>query len=90
MDLSRSKKSIFFNPQIAIALLAVAMIALHLILRFGLRPTHYQVSQVPLWIALLFGGVPLLWDLLFKLLHRQFGSDLLAGMSILTSIVLGE
>lgn len=40
--------------------------------------------------ALLLGGIPLLYELLVKLLHRQFGSDLLAGMSIVTSVLLGE
>jgi heavy metal translocating P-type ATPase len=40
--------------------------------------------------ALLLGGIPLLYGLLVKLLHRQFGSDLLAGMSIVTSVLLEE
>jgi heavy metal translocating P-type ATPase len=40
-------------------------------------------------VALLFGGGPLVLDLLAKLLRREFGSDLLAGISIVTSGVLG-
>jgi cation transport ATPase len=40
--------------------------------------------------VLLFGGVPLTYDLVRKALRRQFGSDLLAGISIVTSAVLGE
>src|SRR4029077_15661434 len=32
----------------------------------------------------------LLYDLLRKLLKREFGSDLLGGISIITSILLGE
>ena len=36
------------------------------------------------------GGVPLVWDLLRKLCAGTFGSDLLAGLSIITSILLGE
>ena len=39
---------------------------------------------------LLAGGVPLVWDLLRKLLAGTSGSDLLAGVSIVTSILLGE
>ena len=44
----------------------------------------------PLWIALLIGGAPLTWDLVVKVWHRQFGADLLAGISIVTSVLLGE
>jgi hypothetical protein len=33
--------------------------------------------QIPLLAALALGGVPLLYDLLRKLLKREFGSDLL-------------
>jgi cation transport ATPase len=39
---------------------------------------------------LLLGGVPLVWGLLEKLFAGTFGSDLLAGMAIVTSVLLGE
>jgi heavy metal translocating P-type ATPase len=80
--------------QMAIAALAIAAIALHLILRFGYRDDRMILGlpapDVPLVACLILGGVPLLWDLLSKMIRRQFGSDLLAGLSILTSIWLGE
>ncbi len=44
----------------------------------------------PLFLALAAGGLPLLVQLVRKLLARQFGSDLLAGISIVTSVILGE
>jgi len=47
-------------------------------------------AQLPLVIMLVLGGVPLVWDLLSKLFRGTFGSDLLAGISIVTSVVLGE
>src|SRR5262245_63518191 len=34
--------------------------------------------------------MPIVLELLVKLLHREFGSDLLAGISIVTSVLLGE
>src|SRR5262249_31346136 len=40
--------------------------------------------------VLVLGGVPLVYELLKKLLQREFGSDLLAGISIVTSAILGE
>ena len=45
--------------------------------------------QLPLYIALA-AGVPLVLDLTLKAARRQFGSDLLAGISIVTAVVLGE
>ncbi|MCE2791540.1 MAG: heavy metal translocating P-type ATPase, partial [Blastopirellula sp.] len=67
------------------------MIGLHLLLSFAWPGTEPKwLSQLPLWVALVLGGTPLVWDLLQKLLRRQFGSDLLAGISIVTSVVLGE
>jgi heavy metal translocating P-type ATPase len=47
-------------------------------------------ADVPLVAMLALGGLPLVWDLLRKLLSGTFGSDLLAGISIVTSILLGE
>ncbi len=77
----------FLQKHNAIALLAVLCIALHLSLRFGVGANE-AVGNVPLWIALVFGGVPLVYDLLRKALSREFGSDLLAGISIVTSFFL--
>jgi heavy metal translocating P-type ATPase len=48
------------------------------------------VADLPLVAMLLLGGGPLVWDLVRKLLGGTFGSDLLAGISIVTSILLGE
>ncbi|MGA9799200.1 MAG: heavy metal translocating P-type ATPase [Terriglobales bacterium] len=52
--------------------------------------TAAQVSLAPLYGVLLLGGLPLLVTLARKLLAREFGSDLLAGISILTSVLQGE
>ena len=72
-----------------IAAFSVAAIILHLILRFGFR-TSPGAFQIPLWATLALGGIPLVYELLSKLLKREFGSDLLAGISIVTSMLLGE
>lgn len=46
--------------------------------------------DAPLWVCLALGGLPLVWDLAVKAFRREFGSDLLGGFSIVTSILLGE
>ena len=47
-------------------------------------------AQYPLYAALLLGGLPLVIDLLGNVWRREFGSDLLAGISIVTAVLLGE
>ncbi len=79
---------IFRSLETAIAFLALAMIAVSLV--FWWLGASEIVQNVPLWTALVLGGGPLVWQLLQKLVKREFGSDLLAGISIVVSIVLGE
>src|SRR5579864_6756882 len=72
-----------------IAVFTIGMIFLHLLLRFlfGLPKAFWQA---PLIAALVIGGVPLLVPLMRKLVAREFGADHLAGVSIITSVLLGE
>ncbi len=72
-----------------IALFTMAMIAVHLVLRFG-SDSAQTLQNLPLWCVLAFGGVPLVWELLRKMFRREFGSDLLAGISIVVSALLDE
>jgi heavy metal translocating P-type ATPase len=72
-----------------IAALALTGIITHLVLRFGFD-AKTSTQHLPLLITLVIGGLPMLYDLLRKLLKREFGSDLLGGVSIITSVVLGE
>ena len=74
---------------LAIAIFTVAAIAVHLVLRFGTAVSAKTVN-VPLFAILLLGGIPLVMELSIKLWRREFGSDLLAGISIVTSVFLGE
>jgi len=76
-----------------IAAVAATAIGVHLFLRFGLGAvgTVFGMAgtEIPLLIALA-SGLPLVLDLLVHLLRGEFGSDLLAGISIVTSVILGE
>jgi heavy metal translocating P-type ATPase len=72
-----------------IAIFATVAIVVHLALRFALR-TPPGIYQIPLLATLAFGGIPLVYELAKNLLRRQFGSDLLAGISIVTSVLLNE
>jgi cation transport ATPase len=72
-----------------IALVALISIGLHLVLRFVMR-THDRAAEIPFFVGLALGGIPLVYDLLKKIEKREFGSDLLAGVSIVTSVFLAE
>ncbi|WP_165223687.1 heavy metal translocating P-type ATPase [Aquisphaera insulae] len=78
---------------LAIAAIAATAIAIHLILRFvvPLPGTIHGVpaAEIPLLVALA-SGIPLIVDLAAGLVRLRFSSDLLAGISILTSVILGE
>jgi heavy metal translocating P-type ATPase len=81
--------------QVVIAIGAIVGIAAYLILRFGIGVTSVAFhgiswAELPLVATLALGGLPLVLDLLWKLIRFQFGSDLLAGISIVTSAILGE
>ncbi|MBX9790531.1 MAG: cadmium-translocating P-type ATPase [Pirellulales bacterium] len=73
----------------AIAAGALIAIVVHLMLRYG-RGSSEVVAATPLWVALTLGGAPLVFELTLGLLQRRFGSDLLAGLSIVVSVILGE
>jgi len=72
-----------------IAALATAGILAHLALRWGTDASP-AAREVPLYVVLIAGGAPLVLSLALKLVRREFGSDLLAGISILAAVPLEE
>lgn len=76
------------QKHLVIAGLALIAIAAHLLLR-GAGSSKFA-AEVPLWAALILGGGPLVFELLRKVVKLEFGADLLAGISIVTSVILGE
>jgi len=70
------------------AVSAIAIVA-HLFLRF-LGSNSRLITEVPLYIALVLGGAPLVLVLARRLWAGEFGSDFLAGASIVTAVLLRE
>ena len=87
--LQESLTALWHRKSTVIAALCILAILVHLVLRFAFQasPSAYQL---PLLATLVLGGIPLLYELFLKLLKREFGSDLLGGISIITSALLGE
>ena len=70
-----------------IAVFTAASIFIYL---FSHHVLHSSSAAIALYVALMLGGVPLLARLLAKAIKRDFGSDLLAGFSIVTAVLLRE
>ncbi|MFO0937045.1 MAG: heavy metal translocating P-type ATPase [Gemmataceae bacterium] len=94
MNTSDQTKPIWQSKEMLIAAIAIAAIVVHLLLRFVVRVESewfgLPASVFPLLIALLLGGIPLVVELLYRLARFNFSSDLLAGISIVTAVLLGE
>ncbi len=88
-----TKMAMRVTKEVVIAAIASAAIVIHLILRFGLETCGpvlgVPLSVIPLWVALACGA-PLVVGLAINLARLEFSSDLLAGISIVTSVILGE
>jgi heavy metal translocating P-type ATPase len=84
-----SKRLRSLSKETYIALLAALGVACYLVGRYLL---HAPVRECrwPLFVVLVVGGGPLILDLLRKMAVAEFGSDLLAGLSIVVSAILGE
>ncbi len=77
------------SPHALVAVLALAGILAHLSLRY-LTGSGTSAGNLPLLAVLLIGGAPLVLRLVWKGAHGEFGSDHLAGISIVASALLNE
>jgi heavy metal translocating P-type ATPase len=85
---SSARWSSEFGKDAPIAVITAVAILAHLLLRYVWRVGPLDV--VPLYVALAAGGVPLLLGLGRQALKLEFGSDWLAGISIVTASLLHE
>ncbi|HEX5214039.1 MAG TPA: heavy metal translocating P-type ATPase [Vicinamibacterales bacterium] len=76
------------NREAVIAAATGTAIGVSAMLAFaGAAPT---IVRAPLVVAVVAGGVPLLGALLRSALRREIGADFLAGLAIITSLLLGQ
>ena len=74
---------------IIVALTAALAVALHAVLLLAVSGSADWIDYPVRFVVFVGGGV-LVFDLLRGVLRGEFGSDILAGISIVTSVVLGE
>ena len=82
-----SLSSLAIDPYVAAA--SAIAITWHLVTVYALH-TFSRASNWPLLAVLIAGGAPFLLKLLVKVFKREFGSDLLAGISIVASLMLDQ
>jgi heavy metal translocating P-type ATPase len=78
-----------YSAETYVSIGAAVGILIHLTLRF-ISGAPASVSEIPLIATLLLGGLPLLLQLSKRLLTLDFGADLLAGLAILTAVLLHQ
>jgi heavy metal translocating P-type ATPase len=85
----RSERGFLSSLQLAITIIASVAILFHLVLRYFVG-TSPAASAIPLYLSLIIGGFPILFELTRQLLKREIGTDVLAGLAIITSVLLGQ
>lgn len=75
-----------YQWQYYIAILSLIAISIHLCMRVF----DFSSALFPLYLLIIIGGIPLLLQIVYKLLHGNLGADLLAAIALITSIILNE
>lgn len=77
---------------LALLTLCLIAIAMHFALRWAglLHVVGMVAADIPLLSVIAIGGIPLALQILRKLLHGDFGADLLAVLALVTAAWLGE
>ncbi|MEQ1789168.1 MAG: heavy metal translocating P-type ATPase [Rickettsiales bacterium] len=70
--------------QITLVATAFMAIAVHLLLPDG------EFRDIPLQIVIVIGTIPLLWEIIKKLIKLDLGADILAALALITAAILGE
>ncbi|QQR69902.1 MAG: heavy metal translocating P-type ATPase [Alphaproteobacteria bacterium] len=73
-------------------MMGLLAITAHFALRWVGLPNIYSMAaaDIPLLVAIVIGGIPLVLQILIRLIHRDFGADFLAVLALITGAWLGE
>ena len=76
----------------ALLIAGLLAIAAHFALRWVAVPNIYTVADadIPLLVVIVLGGVPIVLQILLRLIRGDFGADLLAVLALVTGAWLGE
>jgi heavy metal translocating P-type ATPase len=76
----------------ALLILCLISIVAHFAMRWAGLPTvvGFEAADITLLVVIAIGGIPTVFQILRKLLHADFGADLLAVLALVTAAWLGE
>ncbi|MFI5344381.1 MAG: heavy metal translocating P-type ATPase [Chlamydiales bacterium] len=86
---NKNKPSILLSNDILIAAFTLTFILLHILLRYVFHMNEFW-QNIPLYASLAIGGIPIVYSLTIKFFKFEFSSDLLAGISIVTAVILEQ
>lgn len=86
MSQSLSKISLMLRWQFIVVVISLLAIGLSLLLKI----TAVPLSDLPLLIAIIIGGIPSLFYILWKLIKGDLGADLLAAIALVTAVILQQ
>jgi heavy metal translocating P-type ATPase len=91
MQKTKSHK-VTYQWQTVLFIASILAIVLNLALSFFHLSSiaGYSLHDIPLFIVIATGGLPLIFQILRKLFQGNFGADLLAALALITAVVLGE
>jgi len=72
--------------QMIVAIASIFSIILHLIL----KNYNSQIAELLLWFIILIGGLPLVIQIIIRLLNKNFGADLIAFIALILAIYLQD
>ena len=68
---------------VAVSLIAIVVSALFYV-------TSFSSPDLPLLFAIILGGIPVFFHIIFKLLKGDLGADLLAAIALVTAVILNQ
>ncbi|WP_220464310.1 MULTISPECIES: heavy metal translocating P-type ATPase [unclassified Colwellia] len=76
----------------ALLILSLLAVVLHFAFRWSILPPVgvANTADIPLLIVIAIGGIPLVLQIMLKILHLDFGADLLAVLALVTAAWLDE
>lgn len=78
--------SLQFRWQLIIVGISLIAIFLSVLFRFA----KISFPDLPLWVAIIIGGIPAFFHILLKLLKGDLGADSLAAIAIITAVILHQ
>lgn len=78
--------------QISLVCFSLSMMVAHFFLKTLAYPSfnNIQTENIPLFLVIFGGGIPLLRSILLKIIKKDFGADVLAALALISATILNQ